>query len=326
MFSGQGSQYFNMGKSLYESDTVFRHQLTSLNNKILLLTQIDVLNFLFQADKKTGEGFDNPVVAGLAIFLLEVAMVKTLDKYGIAADIYLGSSFGTIVASLLAGRVDEDLAIKTIFQHSNIFLKNTLPGGMIAVLGSPNIHEEHERLAKITQIAAIHLDNAFVLATPAQHLEETMGILTKMNIPYQNIFCSRAYHSEWIDGARPDFLSLYETLAFSPAAIPVICTSHLGIINPVNEKALWRAVREPMCFKKIITHLELDSAHRYIDIGPSGSLGMLLKYILPKAPSHTATPSSTSTILLSPMGGEDKRFASFLENYALENISAPENA
>ncbi|MBP2630116.1 MAG: hypothetical protein H6Q70_744 [Firmicutes bacterium] len=53
MFSGQGSQFYNMGKSLYIHDQKFRDTIRNLNDIIYKFIGVSVLNELYGDDKKS---------------------------------------------------------------------------------------------------------------------------------------------------------------------------------------------------------------------------------------------------------------------------------
>ncbi len=53
MFSGQGSQFYNMGKSLYIHDQKFRDTIRNLNDIIYKFIGVSVLDELYGEDKKS---------------------------------------------------------------------------------------------------------------------------------------------------------------------------------------------------------------------------------------------------------------------------------
>jgi hypothetical protein len=66
---------------------------------------------------------------------------------------------------------------------------------------------------------------------------------------------------------------------------------------------LWNVVRQPIRFQQAIAQLERGGAHRYIDVGPAGTLANFLKY-----GSASVTASRVHSIL-TPYGQDLKNLA-----------------
>ncbi|RZK99055.1 MAG: acyltransferase domain-containing protein, partial [Rubrivivax sp.] len=77
LFSGQGSQYYQMGRSLYQASPVFRGQLDALDEIASDLAGYSVRDLLY-GDKKRTDPFDQTSVAGVSICMIELALAATL--------------------------------------------------------------------------------------------------------------------------------------------------------------------------------------------------------------------------------------------------------
>jgi trans-AT polyketide synthase/acyltransferase/oxidoreductase domain-containing protein len=78
MFSGQGSQYFQMGKALYQSLVTFRHWMDRLDDDFYILTGTSVISHLYDENKKKGDPFDNFLFSHAALFMVEYALAQVL--------------------------------------------------------------------------------------------------------------------------------------------------------------------------------------------------------------------------------------------------------
>lgn len=282
MLSGQGSQYYQMGRKLYDNDKIFQHHMQQLDVKMAKRIGKSVIEEVYGSGRDLSEDFDHTVVSGMAILLLELSLTRTLIDKGVTPDILLGSSFGTLVSTVVAGCIDEEEAIDGLASHGQLFEDHCEKGCMVAVLAKAEIYENDEKLQSLAQMVGINFETSFVLSMPMTNFDQVKAILTSLEVAYQKLPVTRAYHSHWIDSARDKFLSLYGERSWKKPRIPIVCTSRtLPLIN-VNPETLWHVVRGPIHFEKTAQWIEARGPHTYIDLGPSGTLATFLKYVLPQ--------------------------------------------
>jgi acyl transferase domain-containing protein len=102
MFSGQGSQYYQMGRALYEQGGTFARSMRAMDRIVQDLGCPSVVNALY-GDQPKGAPFDDLVLSHPAIFMVEFALSQTLLEMGIEPHLTLGVSLGSVAASVLAG-------------------------------------------------------------------------------------------------------------------------------------------------------------------------------------------------------------------------------
>jgi hypothetical protein len=74
----------------------------------------------------------------------------------------------------------------------------------------------------------------------------------------------------------------------------------------VSTEALWDAIRQPIRFREAVLDIEQEEPHHYVDVGTSGTLATLLKYVLP-----SGSPSRVHSIV-TPLGQCDRNLESVL--------------
>ena len=306
MYSGQGSQYYQMGKDLFNHDNTFAHHMKQIDAAIAKVLGMSILEQIYAKGRTFNDPFDDVILSGMAILTLELSLTRTLMEKGLTPDILLGSSFGTLVATVVAQCMTENDAIESLIKHGELFKNEGLAGSMIAVLADAQLYEQNPLLQSLSQLAGVNFDNSFVLSLPLDNLSKVETILKDAGVTYQKLPVTRAYHSRWINSVEQQFLSLYGSKTYQKPQIPIVCTSRsLPLVN-VNADTLWQVVRGPINFQKTTQWLETagpqKAPHTYIDMGPSGTLATFLKYTLP--------PQSGSTIchILSPFNGSVKNF------------------
>ncbi|MFD0324033.1 acyltransferase domain-containing protein [Lysobacter gummosus] len=163
MFSGQGSQYFQMGKQLFETSEVFRHWMVRLDKLAQEMTGMPVIDAVYASPRT--DSFDRTLKTHPAIFILEYSLAQCLIGDGIEPDLVLGASLGSFAAAAVAGHLDVEDALAAVVQQA-IALEDTCQrGGMIAVLAGRELFEQ-DWLRDHAELAADNFANHFALAAP----------------------------------------------------------------------------------------------------------------------------------------------------------------
>src|SRR3990167_2362083 len=100
MFPGQGNQYFNMGRELFERYVDFR---TTVNACDEILQRIGFSASLVYYLYERQEEIVQTDIAQVALFVIEYALAKLLETWGVLPDVMIGHSVGEYVAAPLSG-------------------------------------------------------------------------------------------------------------------------------------------------------------------------------------------------------------------------------
>lgn len=299
MFSGQGSQYFQMGKPLFDSDYGFRTHLQRLDSLAGKLGGKKVLEAIHSGGK--AETFDQTLLTHPAIFMIQYALALRLIDAGIEPDITLGASLGSFAAAAIAGCMGEADAMAAIVEQARSLEASCKRGGMIAILSEPALYEDQAFLHLHSDMAGVNFDRHFTVAAGQPELDAIESELKRRGITHQRLAVSFAFHSRWIDNAQSQFCSFMNTLAFKASAIPIVCCDRAAAMEPtLPDDFFWHVVRRPIRFLDTIMQLERTGTYRYIDVGPSGTLATFVKY------ASRGSSASTTHAVLTPYG-QDQR-------------------
>ncbi len=94
MFSGQGSQYYHMGKELFKENTVFRQSMLEMDAIAARRIGTSIVEEIYHPGKRVSDPFDSILFSHPAIFMIEYSLYKVLEDRGIYPDYVLGSSLG----------------------------------------------------------------------------------------------------------------------------------------------------------------------------------------------------------------------------------------
>lgn len=303
IFSGKGSQYFHMGRELYEADNEFRHHIDRLDGIAEQLTGISVFRAVFDPTQRRATPISDPVISVLAIFIIECALGHRLSSAGVKPGLIISSSMGIYAAAVLAGCLTELESLRYLCRSARIFRQSCAPGSMVTVLAARRELEASPRLRSLTELAAESFDTHCTLACLSADRGAVEQELSRLEFIFQFLPISRPYHSRWIDDAREPFLEMFAGHQNRPSTISLACCSGNAEIDMVTGTTIWSAIRKPMYFKHLLETIEITGPWHYVDTGPSGASATALKYVLGRG------SNSTSHTILAPMPGDLNRFA-----------------
>ena len=303
MFSGQGSQYHQMGKQLFDENQVFHAWMTRLDDLAYKMSGERVIDAIYSSSK--AEVFERTLLTHPAIFMVEYALAQCLLHEGVRPDLTLGASLGSFAAAAVSGFIGVEDAMAAVLAQARALEGSCRRGGMLAVLADPALYDE-PFLNKRSALAGINFSSHFALSADHAELDSIEFSLRQRNLNYQRLAVSFAYHSSGIDDAREPFADAMRAIALRKGSLPLVCCERGVTLTDLPTDFFWRAVRQPIRFQEAVAHLERQGRHRYIDLGPSGTLATFLKYGL------SETSESSAHTILSPYGRDQKNLAALL--------------
>src|SRR5436309_1981687 len=118
MFSGQGSQYFQMGKELFKTNDTFRNWMVRLDPIAKELTGYSVIETVYSDGSRKGDSFDRTLLTHPAIFMVEYALAQALMHAGVLPDMVLGVSMGSFAAATVAGFIEVEDALASVVHQA----------------------------------------------------------------------------------------------------------------------------------------------------------------------------------------------------------------
>ncbi|MBW4084440.1 ACP S-malonyltransferase [Paenibacillus sp. S150] len=281
MFSGHGTQYYQMGIDYYSRYPVFKHWLDTQDQMIQRVGGYSVLEQLFHPANKKSYSFDSIRYTHPAIFMVQYALVQMLLQDGIEPDIVLGTSLGEYIALTVAGVIPLEEMLHLLVHQSEELSLGGPNGGMLSVLEHYETRFKEPALANHVELAALNYIGNFVVA--GKH-EELIHIETVLKSIYS---CFRlpvkyAFHSSLMDKFEQTNMAYFRKMKLSvPNVAYYSCVYGRELIQPAQEY-LWEVVRKPILFHDTIQKLEARGPLCYFDFSPTGTLSNFVTQIIGK--------------------------------------------
>ncbi|CQR73467.1 hypothetical protein SOV_28270 [Sporomusa ovata DSM 2662] len=283
MFSGQGSQYYHMGRELYHQNTVFRYWLSHLNDMVHQSAGISIIDEIYNPAKSKADKFDNLLYTHPAIFMVEYSLARVLVDLGINPDYVLGASLGEVTAAAVAGIISLKDALDCILKQVELIRDRCQTGRMVAVINNPELYHQSSVIFRYSELAAVNFSSHFVISGASENLLNIENHLKAINVPFLTLPVRYGFHSTKIDPAGGEYKKYLRNFSFRTPEIPIISCLSSGRITDITPEYFWDIVRQPILFQKTILMLEEIYQFHYIDLGPSGTLANFVKHNLEKS-------------------------------------------
>ena len=279
MFSGQGSQYYHMGRILFEKNIIFKNWMIKADYLCQEIMGLSVIDHLYNNQITKDQPFTQTLLTHPAIFMVEYALMQVLFENNIKPDLVLGASMGEIAAATASGVLSFESALQLVIKQAQA-LEDCPRGGMLAVLHHVSLYQEQSYLHEYSELAAINFPSHFVVSGLSDNLKMIMEQLNENNILYQLLPVSHAFHSSLIDSTKISILNAAQSLQIKMSEVPLISCVEAKVVSTLTPTHFWDICRAPILFQSAIEYLESKQASLYLDLGPSGTLATFVKYNL----------------------------------------------
>lgn len=223
LFPGQGSQYLQMGKSLYSEEKVFRNAVDHCAELLKSDLKLDIRSIMYpevNSEEKENQLKDTKYTQP-ALFVIEYALSKLWMSWGIKPTLLCGHSIGEFVAAHLAGIFSLEDALHLITMRGK--LVSELPGGSMLSVRS-NIEDLKDLVPEALSIAAINSDKLIVISGPDSDVHEFAQVLEKEKIANKLLLTSHAFHSTMMDPVLDTFEAEVNKVTLNVPRLPMVST------------------------------------------------------------------------------------------------------
>lgn len=276
LFSGQGSQYQNMGKDLYfggEDDNlckIYRKYIDQVFNCLEGEEREEFYQVLF-GDKEP-EKINQTKYSQFALFATEYAMASLLIELGVQPKVLLGHSIGEVVAAAIAKVWSLEDAVKIVRARGEL-MQLQEPGVMYAVV---DVAENIQKLLiEDTWLSLCNTTGRCVVGGKATAMEKMVRILDEKGIKTSHVKTSHAFHTPMMDQAAVEFEKVLASVEMHEPEYDIISnvTGEVLTSQEIMKPSYWSShIMNTVQFEKDLTWVLQDETGVYLEVGPGRTL------------------------------------------------------
>lgn len=222
LFPGQGSQYPGMCAALYDADEGFRKDVDDGARHLEPLLGCDIRKHLLDTtphDDDTPHPIRSTVLAQPALFLVEHALARLIERLGVTADAMIGHSLGELVAACLAGVISYEDALTLVAWRGKL-MQGQPPGAMLSIrMGADALQP---LLPQGAEIAASNAPALSVAAGPFAAIEALEAVLSARGVACRRLHTSHAFHSAMIEPVVEPLVEAIAGITLNPPSRRVV--------------------------------------------------------------------------------------------------------
>jgi acyl transferase domain-containing protein/thioesterase domain-containing protein/acyl carrier protein len=273
MFSGQGSQYVNMGRDLYTHEKVFREALDRCAHYLTPHCDVDILSQIFATDAEeeaAAEQLNQTWLTQPVLFAIEYALAQWWMSLGIKPAAMVGHSIGEYVAACLAGVFSLEDALTTVALRGRLIYD--LPAGAMLAISLP---AEQLTITPPLSLAAVNAPGLCVVSGPTEEIAALEQRLAEQQIISRRLHTSHAFHSGMMEPVLDKFQQHMRSISLRAPNIPYLSNLSGTWIQPeeATDPAYWaRHIRSTVLFYPSLSELSRNPHQIYLECGPGDVL------------------------------------------------------
>ncbi len=280
LITGQGSQYIDMAKDLYENVDHIRNIIDEGIGYIRDNYGEDLHKILYPSEEEkesAKEIINNTEFAQPLIFMVAYALGSYLMSCGVEPDKIIGHSLGEYVGACLAGVMSFEDGIDIVYHRGKI-LQSAQRSRMLAVkLG---LDEVRKLGLEGVYVSTVNAPEAVVLGGTFENIDRAKEILDSKKIMSQVLSTSHAFHTPIMAEAAEKFKEYLEKFELKDPEIEIISntTGEPAESGQLSKAEYWREhIVNPVLFAKGIRHLLDGKDAIFVELGCGKTLINLTK-------------------------------------------------
>lgn len=279
LFPGQGAQYVNMGRELYESEEVFRRELERCSEVLRSQLAIDIREVLYPPpteEQRAAEQLKETKLTQPVLLAVEWALAQQWLSWGLKPEALAGHSIGEYAAATLAGVMEIEEALRIVAARGRV-MQAARRGAMLSVpLGE---EEVSIYLRDGVWLAAVNGPQSVVVGGADEQIKDLEEKLERERIKGQRLQTSHAFHTGMMEEALAEFAEIMRTTRLRPPKIRYLSNVSGTWVRPEDATSphYWvEHARRTVQFSESVKELLKEEAV-LLEVGPGNVLGTLVR-------------------------------------------------
>lgn len=274
VYTGQGPQWFAMGRELLKSNLVFQKTIDKIDTILSKLGWLKEAHSSLKEEllkEESKSRIHETEIAQPAIFALQVALTEVWSSLGIKPKAVVGHSIGELAASWAANILSLEEATRIVFWRSRCQAKAKGAGRMLAVgLSETKTKEKLNGLDNLIDIAAINGPNMVTLAGDTKALENFSEDMDKKGIFNRFLVVDVPFHSYLLDSIEDVFLTSVGRIDAKNSNLKYYSTVTETRLNGAEmDAAYWfKNIRNEVRYYPTLKQMINDGHNIFVEIGP----------------------------------------------------------
>lgn len=278
-FPGQGAQYVNMGKALYDSEPVFRAAMDECAAILKVELNENILDVIYPAvaDEAAETKLKNTGYSQPALFTIGYSLGKLYNSWGIFPSAFAGHSIGEFVAAYFSGVFSLPDALKLIATRGKL-MAGLPKGSMLSVrLG---VEDVKPYLSADIALAAVNSPQLCVVAGTDEAIDKLSKELEAKGILSRLLPTSHAFHSHMMEPAVGPFGEVVKGIKLNEPSILIassVTGEWLKAEDATNPDYWARHLRATVIFGQAVQKLMDENYSLFVELGPGNSASTLTR-------------------------------------------------
>jgi malonyl CoA-acyl carrier protein transacylase len=284
LFPGQGSQYVNMGRALYDREPVVRAVYDEADATLTRILGRPLTSFLFAdpndaaATAKAEEELRQTAITQPAVLTVDSALQALLAEYGMTPDYVMGHSLGEYGALVAAGAMPFADALEASAARGREMTRVSFAdnGWMAAVMGPAAVVEK--TLAGIdgyVVTANLNSGSQAVIGGETPAVQKAMAALEAQGLQVVRLPVSHAFHTKIVAPAAGPLGEVLDRLRIAGPKLPVVANV-TGELYPTTRQEvrdmLVQQIASPVQWVKGLETLWREGVRTFVEVGPKKAL------------------------------------------------------
>ncbi|MBN2801589.1 MAG: SDR family NAD(P)-dependent oxidoreductase [Deltaproteobacteria bacterium] len=274
VFSGQGPQWFAMGRELLENDHLFKEIVEEVDSYLQELGWLkDENSTLVKELAKSNElsRINETHIVQPALFALQVALARMWMRNGVMPDMVTGHSIGEVAAAHISGALSLKEATRVVYWRSRCQTSASGTGQMLAIqMGKTEAEDLIGSIDGKIDIAAVNGPSMVVLAGKSKELEQVASILNTKGTFNRFLVVDVPFHSYLLDDVATRFRKDVLPLTTGRLEIPLYSTVYGRTIEAEEVTVDYWAknIRQTVLFYPTVSLMVEDGARAFVEVSP----------------------------------------------------------